>query len=68
MAEPLLFHHAHGMTAGVLSFADDIRSAGHIVHAPDLYDGKHLPGYKEGAAALLKHRVLSFLNGIAPTP
>ena len=40
MAELLLFHHAQGLTAGCLSFADDLRAAGHVVHAPDLYDGR----------------------------
>jgi dienelactone hydrolase len=40
VAEVLLFHHAQGLTAGCLSFADDLRAAGHVVHAPDLYDGK----------------------------
>jgi dienelactone hydrolase len=39
MAELLLFHHAQGLTAGCLSFADRLRAAGHVVHAPDLYDG-----------------------------
>jgi dienelactone hydrolase len=38
-AEVLLFHHAQGLTAGCLSFADDLRAAGHVVHTPDLYDG-----------------------------
>src|SRR3990170_7730775 len=40
MAELLLFHHAQGLTAGWLSFADELRAAGHEVHVPDLYDGK----------------------------
>src|SRR3990172_13065153 len=40
MAEVLLFHHALGLTAGCLSFADEVRAAGHAVHAPDLYEGK----------------------------
>ena len=40
MAEVLLFHHAHGQTPGFLAFADQLRAAGHTVHAPDLYDGK----------------------------
>jgi dienelactone hydrolase len=40
MAEILLFHHAHGRTEGFLAFADVLREAGHVVHAPDLYDGK----------------------------
>jgi dienelactone hydrolase len=40
MAELLLFHHAQGLTPGVTAFADELRGAGHIVHVPDLYDGK----------------------------
>jgi len=40
MAELLLFHHAQGLTAGCLSFADELRAAGHVVHVPDLYDSK----------------------------
>ncbi len=39
MAEVLLFHHAQGQTEGFAAFADDLRRFGHIVHAPDLYDG-----------------------------
>ena len=40
MAEVLLFHHAQGQTEGFLAFADELRAAGHVVHGPDLYDGK----------------------------
>jgi dienelactone hydrolase len=40
MAELLLFHHAQGLTAGCVSFADELRAAGHVVHTPDLYDGQ----------------------------
>jgi dienelactone hydrolase len=40
MAEVLLFHHAQGLTTGCRSFADRLRAAGHIVHAPDLYEGR----------------------------
>ncbi len=40
MAEVVLFHHAHGLTSGCLAFADELRAAGHVVHAPDLYDGQ----------------------------
>jgi dienelactone hydrolase len=50
MAELLLFHHAQGMTAGFLSFADELRAAGHIVHAPDLYDGKVFTTLAEGVS------------------
>lgn len=48
MAEVLLIHHAHGLTAGVLSFADELRAAGHVVHAPDLYDGKTFADLEAG--------------------
>lgn len=40
MAEVLLFHHAQGVTDGVRALADRMRSAGHLVHVPDLYDGQ----------------------------
>ena len=40
MTEILLFHHAQGQTPGFLAFADELRVAGHAVHAPDLYDGR----------------------------
>jgi dienelactone hydrolase len=48
MAELLLFHHAQGLTAGCLSFAEDLRAAGHAVHAPDLYDGKTFAELSDG--------------------
>ena len=48
MAEVLLFHHAHGLTAGVQSFADELRAAGHVVHVPDLYEGKTFNELSEG--------------------
>ncbi len=40
MAEVVLFHHAHGLTLGCLAFADRLRAGGHVVHTPDLYEGK----------------------------
>jgi dienelactone hydrolase len=48
MAEVLLFHHAQGQTPGFLAFADELRAAGHMVHAPDLYDGKTFSDLNEG--------------------
>ena len=48
MTELLLFHHAHGQTTGFLAFADELRAAGHVVHAPDLYDGKTFTDLDEG--------------------
>jgi len=40
MAEVVLFHHAQGLTAGVIAFADALRGAGHTVHTPDLFAGR----------------------------
>jgi dienelactone hydrolase len=48
MAEILLFHHAQGQTPGFLAFADELRAAGHVVHTPDLYDGKTFTDLDEG--------------------
>jgi dienelactone hydrolase len=48
VAEVLLFHHAQGLTSGVLAFADELRAAGHVVHAPDLYDGKTFADLDDG--------------------
>lgn len=50
MAEVLLFHHALGQTTGFAAFADELRRAGHIVHAPDLYDGRTFATIDEGMA------------------
>ena len=49
-AEVLLFHHAQGLTPGVVAFADELRSAGHVVHTPDLYEGKTFGTVDEGVA------------------
>jgi dienelactone hydrolase len=48
VSEVLLFHHAQGQTRGFLAFADELRAAGHVVHAPDLYDGKTFTDLNEG--------------------
>lgn len=50
MAEVLLFHHAQGLTPGVVAFADHLRAGGHVVHTPDLYDGNVFAGLDEGVA------------------
>lgn len=50
MAHVLLFHHAQGLTSGVRAFADDLRSAGHEVTVPDLYDGRTFATVEEGVA------------------
>jgi dienelactone hydrolase len=48
MAEILLFHHALGLTEGVAHFADELREAGHVVHTPDLYDGRTFRTVEDG--------------------
>jgi dienelactone hydrolase len=48
MAEVVLFHHALGLTPGVIAFADKLRRAGHTVHAPDLHEGRTFDSLDEG--------------------
>jgi dienelactone hydrolase len=48
MTELLLFHHAQGQTEGFLAFADELRAEGHVVHAPDLYDGNTFVDLDDG--------------------
>ncbi len=50
MAEIVLFHHAGGLTDGVLAFADRLRSDGHTVHTPDLFDGRTFTDVHDGVA------------------
>ncbi|HYK67768.1 MAG TPA: dienelactone hydrolase family protein, partial [Streptosporangiaceae bacterium] len=48
MAEIVLYHHALGLTPGVVALAEELRSAGHTVHAPDLYEGRTFTTVDEG--------------------
>lgn len=50
MADIVLFHHAQGLTPGVVAFADELRRAGHTVDTPDLYDGRTFTTIEEGVA------------------
>lgn len=50
MAEILLFHHAQGLTEGVLAFAERLRAAGHTVHTPDSFEGRSFATVDEGVA------------------
>ncbi|SEL31179.1 Dienelactone hydrolase [Blastococcus sp. DSM 46786] len=50
MAEMVLFHHAQGLTSGVRAFADDLRADGHVVHTPDLYEGRTFATLDDGVA------------------
>jgi dienelactone hydrolase len=73
MAEVLLFHHAQGLTPGVRAFADDLRAAGHLVHTPDLFDGRTFRSIDEGLAYIgkigfddLRERAVRVADGLPP--
>ncbi|GAA3113993.1 dienelactone hydrolase family protein [Rhizobium viscosum] len=73
MAEVLLFHHAQGLTPGVRAFADDIRAAGHIVHTPDLFDGRTFGSIDDGLAYIgetgfdeMRERGVRFADELPP--
>lgn len=48
MTEIVLFHHIQGLTDGVVAFADALRGAGHVVHTPDLFEGRTFGSIEEG--------------------
>ena len=48
MAEVVLFHHALGLTPGMLAFADELRADGHTVHTPDLFEGRTFDSIEAG--------------------
>jgi dienelactone hydrolase len=50
MTEVVLFHHAQGLTPGIVAFADALRGEGHTVHTPDLFDGRTFGSIEEGMA------------------
>ncbi len=50
MAEVVLFHHAVGLTPGVVAFAETLRGAGHTVHTPDLFEGRTFDTIDDGVA------------------
>jgi dienelactone hydrolase len=50
MAEIVLFHHVMGLTPGIRAFADQLRSGGHIVHTPDLFEAHTFTTLEEGMA------------------
>jgi dienelactone hydrolase len=48
VAEVVLFHHAQGLTTGVTAFADRLRERDHLVHTPDLLDGRTFATLDDG--------------------
>src|SRR5204862_5186781 len=50
MTEVLLFHHAQGLTSGILDFAETLRAEGHVVHTPDLFAGRTFESIPDGVA------------------
>ncbi|BDZ63470.1 dienelactone hydrolase family protein [Agromyces mangrovi Wang et al. 2018] len=50
MAEVLLYHHIQGLTDGVRAFAHELRADGHVVHTPDLFEGRTFDSIEEGFA------------------
>ena len=74
MAEVLLFHHAQGLTRGVQAFADELRAAGHTVHAPDLFEGRTFASIDEGLAHIrgigfeeMRERGVRIADALPPT-
>src|SRR5262245_23745165 len=73
MAEVLLFHHAQGLTPGVHVFADELRAAGHIVHTPDLFDGRTFASIEAGMGYIneagfdaMRKRGVDIANDLSP--
>ncbi len=52
MTEMILFHHLLGLTDGIHAFADELRADGHIVHTPDLFDGRRPVSLDDGLSYL----------------
>ena len=50
MTEVLLYHHDQGLTEGVRSFDDELGQAGHVVHTPDMFEGRTCDTIEDGMA------------------
>jgi dienelactone hydrolase len=50
MTEIVLFHHAQGLTSGVVALGERFEKAGHTVHLPDVYDGRTFADLDGGMA------------------
>lgn len=52
MVDVVLFHHIQGLTGGVRALADRLRTGGHTVHTPDLFDGALPESIDEGVTLI----------------
>jgi dienelactone hydrolase len=50
MTDIVLFHHAQGLTPGVVALAERLEQAGHTVRMPDVYDGQTFADLESGMA------------------
>ena len=73
MAEVVLYHHVQGLTDGVQSFAETLRTAGHTVHTPDVFGGQVFDSIDDGLAfaekedfEALVRRAVAAAEGIRP--
>ena len=73
MSEIVLFHSAYGRRPAVLQFAETLRTNGHVVHVPDLYDGEVFDSLEAGIVkrdALgmeeLARRATASVEGLGP--
>ncbi len=48
IGEVILYHHAQALTPGFVEFADRLRQTGHIVHTPDLFEGRTFNDLEKG--------------------
>lgn len=49
-ARVIIFRHTQGLTPGVLAFGERLRSAGHEVHIPDLFEARTFHDIPAGMA------------------
>ncbi|GAB2512216.1 dienelactone hydrolase family protein [Paramicrobacterium agarici] len=50
MTEVVMFHHVLGRTDAIESIAETLRNSGHVIHVPDLFDGRTFDSIDDGIA------------------
>ena len=69
MSRVIIYHHALGLTSGVEAFGDKLRSAGHTVSLPDLFEGATFASLDEGVAHIESVGVEALLDaGVKSAP